>query len=62
MQFGLSTLQTGINTIHTVADVIEKLRALFGGAHPDFTFAREGASWSELLVVRTRLHQAVVTT
>jgi len=54
MKLNLDTIHTGIDVIHTAADVLAKLREFFGGAHPDFTFAREGASWSELLVVRTR--------
>ncbi|WP_235880451.1 type VI secretion system Vgr family protein [Polyangium aurulentum] len=38
---------------HTVAHVIDRLRALLGGAYPDFTFAWEGGDgWDELLVVR----------
>jgi type VI secretion system secreted protein VgrG len=37
----------------TVAHVIDRLRALLGGVHPDFTFAWEGGNgWDELLVVR----------
>ncbi|MDI3291660.1 type VI secretion system tip protein TssI/VgrG [Polyangium sp. 15x6] len=59
MQFGLESLQSGIGALQTVGDLLEKLRALFGGAHPDFTFAREGGSWSELLVVRFTAREAI---
>ncbi|MDC0740847.1 type VI secretion system Vgr family protein [Polyangium mundeleinium] len=61
MKFGLDSIQAGVGAARVVADVIEKIRAFLGGAHPDFTFAREGAGWDELLVVRFVGREAIST-
>jgi type VI secretion system secreted protein VgrG len=53
-------VNVGIDAQRTVAHIIDRLRALLGGAHPDYTFAWEGGQgWDHLLVVRFAAREAI---
>ncbi|UQA59974.1 type VI secretion system Vgr family protein [Polyangium aurulentum] len=55
-----SLVNVGLDTQKAVAHVIDRLRALLGGAPPDFTFAWEGGQgWDQLLVVRFAAREAI---
>jgi len=49
------------STTSTVTSIIDHLRTLLGGMHPDFTFAWENGGWDDLLVVRFLGTEAIST-